>query len=145
MSLVIPHATPATGSGGEHAIRTLMRDLAATGGQPLRAIVTVGPEASDIRPLTVRVVTPKQQECRGLFLVAIVWGTSADGAPAGVPAAVTPTLGSLVSALGSHAALYMTDATGVLELDAQISGAATRHVRAFVIGAGLIYGPVSWL
>ena len=98
---------------------------------------TVIPAGSGLaRTITVQVVNPKLQECRGLFMLALVIGNAADGAPAGTTTIGTPTQGVLISTLvANQAALFFTNTSGKLVVELTQSGSwTTRYPRVIVLG-----------
>ena len=114
-----------------------VRAASTFSGAPL-VQATVIPSGSGLsRTITVQVVNQKLQECRGLFMIAMVIGNAADGAPAGTTTIGTPTQGVHVATLvANQAAIFFTNASGTLVVQLTQSGSWTpRYPRVIVLGS----------
>lgn len=102
----------------------------------LRVFVTFGPEASNTRRATLRVVNRRGEPCTGVFLVAMAVGLAEDGAPGGTQTLTVAKGHAFGGGISNQSAILLTHPDGSAEVDIAVTGAATRHVRAWVIGTG---------
>jgi hypothetical protein len=101
---------------------------------PVECRADVGAEVSNVRRITVQVVDRLGVEWPGIWPVRVWIATVDGGGPAGTNTLGVVT-GTLVSTLISGQYIEgLTNASGVLEVDLTVTGAANRFVRAFVVG-----------
>lgn len=106
--------------------------------------ISVGDEAANVRRFTIQVRNRARNPVAGVHLVRIWISASEHGAPGGTQTLSLVT-GTLFQTIASNQAVeILTDSTGKLVLDVTVTGAATRHIEAVVIGEPDGSGEIAW-
>lgn len=123
------------------------RSVAQWLGQPgLSVAISIGEEnvlGADVREVTFTVLNLAREACSGLYMLDVVMGTAADGGPAGMQT-VAWTVGTARTVVANQQFEVLTNAQGVAKATVQVTGAATRHIRAMARGVVQGSGAVSW-
>ncbi|HAU38852.1 MAG TPA: hypothetical protein DCX07_14190 [Phycisphaerales bacterium] len=106
--------------------------------------VTAGAEAANVRRITVQVKDANGNDLAGRFRVR-VWESDAEyGAPAAAGTWALVTGGGYDEESADCAYLYVSDATGKVEVDVTIVGAFTKYFMAEINGVIASSGAVEW-
>ena len=147
--------------GGER--RGIERQLERVGGLidncPWQVAVSFGTEAADARAVTLQVVDRDGHPWAGRFLLMFYLTTTSTGNPLATGNTVAFTTGTVMSHTHDHggtvaagaappllngAYQVFSDENGKVVFTLTIAGAATRYVRACVLGKADISAPAVW-
>lgn len=110
-----------------------------------KPIITVGDEAANVRRFRVLVADNRGQAWEGRWLVLIHITPTADGDPDPTGNTVTFPTGFVLATIVAGAVYeVLSDEDGVVEMDLEVTGAATRHVYAAVLDRPEGSGAVAW-
>jgi hypothetical protein len=118
-------------------VAQLSLECAEANRRPLLGVqVTFGAEnGSSVRRCTLRVVNRRGVACVGVFLVGVSLGLTEDGAPGGTQTLSVAKGQVFLTAAANVTLLVFTARDGTAEIDITVTGAGTRHVRAWAIAA----------
>lgn len=111
----------------------------------VRAVVTAGTEAANVRTITIQCVDRRGQAKTGRFVLLVVIETASYGGPAGAQTVGTPSTGTILHTLTANQSLVLvTGADGSAVFDLTVVGAATRYILVDVLGEAAQSAALTW-
>ncbi len=137
---------PILNANDPRAVANAIRDASELLGiDRVRAVITAGTEAANVRTITVQCVDRRGQAKAGRFVLLAIIETASYGGPAGAQTVGTPSVGTILHTLTANQSLVLvTGADGRVVFDLTVVGAATRYILVDVLGEASQSAALTW-
>lgn len=139
-----PHGQLQIPGGPPDVRRAFLQVAEVLDRHPDEGAATAGAEVANVRRFTLQVESRRGRARSGRFVVAVWMSTTDGGGPSGAQTVATVAGTVLVTITANQSWLFMTDASGKIQLDVMIAGAATRYLGYAVLGRGQQSAAAAW-